>query len=91
VNLPVDIERAIDRRFDGEAAARVRAALAALFAALTSERERVTRCAFVLGGADPGQVEHYARAARRDHRDVIWWAEYDGGETRLRDLSRPLP
>lgn len=91
MSLPVDVEQAIDRRFEGEAARRVRAALTSLLAALADEPQRVVRCVFVLGGADPARVEQYAEAARRDYRDVIWWAEYDGGETRLRDLSRPLP
>jgi hypothetical protein len=89
--LPSDVEQAIARRFGGEAAARVHATLAALYADLTLEAARVVRSVLVLGRSDPDQVEHYALAARRDHRDVIWWAEYDGGEVQLRDLSRPLP
>lgn len=88
MGLPEEVERAIGGRFVGDAADRVRAALLAL---AVSELERVCWCVLFLGDGVVERVEEAARAAARDPRDVIWWAEYDGGERRLRDLSRGLP
>jgi len=88
--VPEEVLRAVAGRFSGAAADRVRAALQALVGHV-GELERVCWCVLFLGEGDVTRVEQHARAAIADHRDVLWWAEYDGGETRLRDLSRGLP
>lgn len=54
------------------------------------EGERVARCVLWLA-SDLEALARHARSAGVDYRDVIWWAEYDGGETRLRDFTNPLP
>jgi hypothetical protein len=82
--LPADVERALAaypelardelRKLDG----------------VVPELARVARCVVVLAGGDPAKLAHFVAAARLDHRDVIWWAEYDGGETLLRSFTHPL-
>jgi len=89
MSLPADVLAAIDRWFaDRRDDAAV---LIAAAAAISPEPERVARCVAWLGRASFGDLEHYAEAACVDYRDTIWWAEYDGGETQLRDFTQPLP
>jgi hypothetical protein len=40
-----------------------------------------------LAGGDPVKLAQFTAAARLDYRDVIWWAEYDGGEILLRSFQ----
>jgi hypothetical protein len=54
------------------------------------ELTRVARCVMFLAGGDPAKLAQFAAAALLDYRDVIWWAEYDGGETKLRSFMQPL-
>ncbi|HEY3801266.1 MAG TPA: hypothetical protein VGL61_01615 [Kofleriaceae bacterium] len=54
------------------------------------ELARVARCVLYLAGGDPEKLVQLVVAARTDYRDVIWWAEYDGGETCLRSFMGPL-
>jgi hypothetical protein len=77
--LPADVEHALAadpelRKLDGA----------------VPELARVARCVVFLAGGDPAKLAHFVAAARLDYRDVIWWAEYDGGETRLRNFTHPL-
>lgn len=40
-----------------------------------------------------GKIESFLEikeASRKDYRDVLWQAEYDGGEERIRDFNRPF-
>jgi hypothetical protein len=84
MSLPDDVERALARF--GDRRDEARALLESV--ANTIEGARVVRCVLHLG-EDLDKLAHYAAAARVDYRDVIWWAEYDGGEQRLRDFSKP--
>lgn len=54
------------------------------------ELARVARCVMVLAGGDPTKLAQLTAAALLDYRDVIWWAEYDGGDTKLRSFMQPL-
>lgn len=89
MELPDDIEQVVARQLSVADGLRVRATLRAL---LEWEHgcERVVRCVVHLGEGDVAKIEHYAHAARADPRDVIWWAEYDGGEQLVRDFTRPM-
>jgi hypothetical protein len=51
------------------------------------ELARVARCVMFLAGGDPVKLAQFTAAARLDYRDVIWWAEYDGGEILLRSFQ----
>lgn len=83
--LPDDIERALARQFpeDTELAR-------AVLEPLLDLGPRVIRCVLWLS-TDLDKLGQYADAARLDPRDVIWWAEFDGGEHRMRDFEQPLP
>jgi len=54
------------------------------------EPVRVTRCVLHLAGTDLEKLRQYAETARTDYRDVIWWAEYDGGGRPRRDFNKPM-
>ena len=40
------------------------------------ERERVQRAIVHLSKGDYGRLQHFTRVAKRDYRDVLFWAEY---------------
>lgn len=40
------------------------------------ERERVQRAILMLADGDVDRLLTYTQAAKRDYRDVLWWAEY---------------
>lgn len=89
MSLPDDLQRGLAKFADRERARTLLEPLLAL-----PEGPRIARCVWWLAGRDDDALErlaHYATAARVDYRDVIWWAEYDGGETQLRDFTNPLP
>lgn len=85
--LPDDVLRRIET-FPSEHRADLRARLEQL--AGIPEPARVARCVLWLAG-DHARVGHFLQCALADYRDVLWWGEYDGGETRLRDFTNPLP
>ena len=49
---------------------------------------RIARCVVHLADRELDKLTYYVECAHKDWRDVIWWAEYDGGEKQLRDLNR---
>jgi hypothetical protein len=49
---------------------------------------RIARCVVHLANRELDKLSHFVESARQDWRDVIWWAEYDGKEERLRDFNR---
>lgn len=88
MTLPNDIVRRIASEF---AADRIAVATEILEScAELKESARVQRCVVHLARGDLDKLREYAHAAEVDYRDVIWWAEYDGGETVLRDLNQPF-
>jgi len=85
-DFPADIAAAIARRFPADDAL-VRTVLAPVLA--LTDGARVVRCVLHLA-TDLDRIADLATAAATDPRDVIWWAEYDGGERRLRDFSQGI-
>lgn len=85
--MPPDIVRVIAAWSPGDRE-RLTRSLAPLLA--LPDGPRVVRCVLHLGNGDVDRVAHYVAAALGDPRDVIWWAEYDGGDVRRRDFSQPL-
>jgi hypothetical protein len=86
--VPDDVLAALDR-FPHAHRAEARALVESI--AGTIEGARVVRCVLHLAKSNLAELARYAAAAQLDHRDVIWWAEYDGGEHQLRDFTKPLP
>ncbi|MBK7898738.1 MAG: hypothetical protein KA603_03315 [Azonexus sp.] len=54
------------------------------------ERLRVLRCIIHLAKGNRERLLDALASARTDYRDVIYWAEYEGGSRRIRDLTRPF-
>jgi hypothetical protein len=54
------------------------------------EPARIARCILHLSGGDMQKPHVNAAAAEIDYRDVIWWAEYDATDRRIRDFTRPV-
>jgi len=88
MNLEPDIAQRIDDEFNGSSCSFVKETLAKLES--VPEFQRISRCVLFLAGGDEEKLTHFVTAALADYRDVIWWAEYDGKEERLRDLTRPF-
>jgi len=55
-----------------------------------AEPDRVRRCILHLAGGGLVKIRHFVNAANSDYRDVIYWAEYDNDDRRVRDFSRPF-
>jgi hypothetical protein len=53
-----------------------------------AEPDRVRRCILHLAGGALEKVSHFVEAANADQRDVIYWAEYDRNDRRVRDFSK---
>jgi len=87
VDLEPDITQQIEKEFSSTLSSSVRETLAPLEA--VPEFQRVARCVLFLAGGDEDKLAHFVTAALSDYRDVIWWAEYDGQEERVRDFARP--
>ncbi|MGI9204211.1 MAG: hypothetical protein ACR2Q3_09385 [Woeseiaceae bacterium] len=88
MELEPDITQEIEKEFNRSLRSSVQEALISL--ETVPEFQRVARCVLFLAGGDEGRLAHFVTAAHTDYRDVIWWAEYDGKEERLRDFARPF-
>lgn len=88
MDLEPDITQKIEKEFDSSEYSTIRATLAPL--ETVPEFQRVARCVIFLAGGDQSKLADFVAAALGDYRDVIWWAEYDGKEERLRDFARPF-
>ena len=90
--LPPDIERFIDDAFDNPE--RVKSSISILSGFLgpghNDHDDRIRRCVLFLSKDNAKLLRGYIKDAWRDWRNVIWWAEYDGGEKQLRDFTRPF-
>jgi hypothetical protein len=87
MDLEPDITQRIEKEFS-ELSSSVENVLNKL--ATVPEFQRVARCVLFLANGDEKKLAHFVTVALTDYRDVIWWAEYDGKEERLRDFSRPF-
>ena len=83
--LPSDILQRIRTDFDERDAAAV---VRSLEAYAGRESDRVRRCVLHLSAGAIDKVAHFVEAANTDYRDVIFWAEYDRQDRRVRDFSR---
>lgn len=85
-----DVEERVAADFDGPDRVEAMTILGLLEQELENvERPRVLRCVVFLAGGDLGRLVHFADRALQDWPDVIYWAEYDKQDRRLRDLSGP--
>jgi hypothetical protein len=55
-----------------------------------NERARVVRCVVHLAEGKVDRLLHFIGCATTDYRDVIYWAEYDRNDQRLRDFNQPF-
>ena len=53
--------------------------------------DRILRCIVFVANGDIDKLEKAIDLASTDYRDLIVWAEYNGEEKRLRDLSVAFP
>lgn len=88
MDLESDITQRIEKEFDRSSSSSAQKMLAKLVT--VPEFQRVARCVLFLAQGDEEKLAHFVTVARTDYRDVIWWAEYDGKEDRLRDFARPF-
>lgn len=54
------------------------------------EPDRVLRCAVFLAAGDEKKLDHNLAVAQQDYRDLIYWAEYDTSERRVRNFNLPF-
>jgi hypothetical protein len=86
-SLSPDIEGKIAQAFSAESLNVVSRSLASYQG---SERNRVLRCILHLAGDDPLKISRFVDAAVQDYRDVIYWAEYDTDDHKVRDFNQPF-
>jgi hypothetical protein len=86
-SLPEDVVLKIRADFSAES---FQAVMSVLLAYHGPEPARIARCILHLSGGDMQKLRDNAAAAALDFRDVIWWAEYDGTDRRIRDFTRPV-
>ena len=53
--------------------------------------DRILRCIVFVAKGDINILEKAVDMAKTDYRDLIVWAENDGGEEQARDLSKAFP
>lgn len=90
MTLPLDITERLaeDYPTDGGQAA------AAVLETIPNLSPRVARCVIFLADGKHDRLLRYARAAKEDPRDVMFWAEYENHNDRspllVRDFSQPF-
>jgi hypothetical protein len=52
--------------------------------------DRILRCIVFVARGDLDVLDKAIDLAKTDYRDLIFWAEYDGKDERIRDLSTPF-
>lgn len=94
--LPGDILGRVTADFGSDETPRVLARLAGLIGQIADTQgrapdARVLRCIVHLAAGDRAQLENVCRQALSDTRDVMYRAEYDANDRRIRDFDRPFP
>ena len=87
MQLPEDIARRLEVEFSGTELTE------AVDVVSTIEGDRLRRAVVFLGRGELSVLREMAKAAGRDSRDVLWWAEYDHPaepERRIRSMSEPF-
>lgn len=87
LSLPADVVSKIASDFPSDPLATV---LALLDDYEGPERLRVVRCIVHLAEGNTDKLLEFIGSARTDYRDVIYWAEYDGDDRRIRDFNQPF-
>jgi hypothetical protein len=81
----------IERKLTGDCPAdSIPAVVRALATYEGPERNRVIRCIVYLVAGDTQRTSHYVGVANQDYRDVIYWAEYDSDDRKVRDFNEPF-
>ena len=88
LSLPADVVRKIAADFPNEPQATVMALLAEYEG---PERPRVIRCIIHLAEGNTDKLLDFIASAKTDYRDVIFWAEYDDSDQRIRNFNQPFP
>ena len=95
--LPGDIQQFVSDTFPAGDVDDVRAHLGDLAETLRDDYGvrrtatlRILRCVCHLADGSHSELIRLVEAARTDWRDVIWWAEYAGGDQQIRDFSEPF-
>jgi hypothetical protein len=84
-----DIDRYIVTTFDAPVLDEARGLLRELNELLGSgDHSKVLRRVLFLANGDLDKLWHYTGAAMSDWRDVIYWAEYDREDRRIRDFNQ---
>ena len=86
-SLPADVVRKIASDFPNEPLGII---LALLDDYGGPERLRVIRCVIYLAEGNADKLLEFIGSARTDYRDVIYWAEYDGSDRKIRDFGQPF-
>lgn len=86
-SLSSDIVRKITSDFPSEPLAGI---LALLNDYEGPEKLRVIRCVIHLAEGSIDKLLDFMGSAGTDYRDVIYWAEYDGRDRRIRDFNKPF-
>lgn len=85
--FPADIVKRLEGAFPNEQLATLQSQLDEYRG---NEQLRVVRCIIHLAEGDTERLLHFIGAAKTDYRDVIYWAEYDRNDQRLRDFNQPF-
>jgi hypothetical protein len=88
--LAPDIESQIDVDFVAGERMKAKEILQSICSELEIESERILRCIVFLAQGDIKLLGHNAEQAKQDYRDVIYWAEYDREDRRVRDFNQPF-
>ncbi len=88
--LAPDIAARVDGDFRVDERNEAKQVLARLHGECERESDRVLRCVVFLSEGSLQRLAHNAEQARQDYRDVIYWAEYDLNDNRLRDFNQPF-
>jgi hypothetical protein len=87
--LPEDVRSSLVRAFAGETSFEATRLVESLDLSV-----RVLRAVVFLAAGDYEALERFARAAERDWRDVVFWAEYEDHDVahprKVRSMEEPL-
>src|SRR5215211_907753 len=88
--IPVDIEARVCADFSAENRENAVCVIRNLGMELDREVPRILRCVLFLSRGELPLLMHNADQDRGDYQDVIYWAEYDEQDRRVRDFSQPF-
>lgn len=83
--LPADVAERLRADYPNEQLATLQALLSEYD---SKERARVVRSVVHLAEGNVDRLLHFIGCATTDYRDVIYWAEYDRNDQRIRDFNQ---